>query len=129
MLLSGLFFPLAVNAASGSWTQKTAGGTISTGKQILASRTLTAPAGVPAQAMTTSISWQIQLLSPPPPGLEIKLCTARRCIRLPGLTGRQTVTVPMQAQVPYRFVYSVNSQGQLRPTLNVVSNQLTINYR
>lgn len=121
--------PLAAHAASGAWTQKTAGGSISVGQQILSSRPLTPPAGIPEQATATVISWQVTLLSPPPPGLDIKLCTPQRCVRLPSLRGTQTLTVPLLAHESYRFVYVVNRRGTLTPPLNVVSNQLTVNYR
>lgn len=121
--------PLAANAASGAWTQKTAGGSISVGKQILSSRPLIPPDGIPKQATATVVSWQVTLLSPPPPALEIKLCTPQRCIRLPALRGTQTLTVPLLAHESYRFVYVVNRRGALTPALNVVSNQLTVNYR
>ncbi|MDA6078093.1 flagellar protein FlhE [Edwardsiella anguillarum] len=32
--------------------------------------------------------WQITLLSPAPDGLNLQLCSARRCMALDGLSGR-----------------------------------------
>ncbi|WP_238328384.1 flagellar protein FlhE [Enterobacter sp. R4-368] len=37
--------------------------------------------------------------------------------------------VPLETNGEFRFIYSVNSPGQPRPALNVVRNQLTVNYR
>ncbi|MCZ3383817.1 hypothetical protein O3S68_16155 [Kosakonia sp. SOY2] len=37
--------------------------------------------------------------------------------------------VPLAANGEFRFIYSANSPGQPRPALNVVRNQLTVNYR
>lgn len=128
-LLLCLTFPLAANAVSGSWTQKSAGGLVSVGQQILTSHSLVPSAGISSKAKVISISWKISLLAPPPPGLEIKLCSSQHCIKLPSLSGHKNIKVHLQAYDTYRFIYSVNSLGQLRPALNVVSNQLTINYR
>lgn len=128
-LLLFLILSPAAFAAGGSWTQKGAGGSLSVGNQIMTSRVLSPPAGVSIGSFASSVSWQIQLLSPPPYGLKIKLCTPKRCIRLPGLSGTLTVKEPLEARADYRFIYSVETRGQLRPTLHVISNHLTVNYR
>lgn len=126
MLASLFLFPLETPAASGSWSGTSAGGSVSVGGQILSSRPLNPT--LPAGARLSRISWRISLLSPPPPGLQIKLCSQNRCVLLDSLSGNKQVTTSLTASGPFYFVYSVESRGQLAPALNVIKNQLTINY-
>ncbi|WP_261373147.1 flagellar protein FlhE [Yersinia bercovieri] len=127
MLLSLSIFPLMASAVSGSWSGSAAGGVVSVGGQTLASRPLT-PA-FPPGATLHRIAWRITLLSAAPPGLQIKLCSQKSCILLDSLSGQKSLDTSFTAQGPFYFIYSVESRGQLFPPLNVVSNQLTINYR
>jgi flagellar protein FlhE len=124
-----LLFPLLATAASGAWSQKTAGVVVSVGKQTVTGAALSAPAGLPPSAQASYLVWRIALLTPPPRGLEIKLCNATTCIRLERLSGQKKLTLPLAAHGPFRFVYSVASQGPLNPALHIVSNELTVNYR
>lgn len=119
---------LAAQAMSGSWSASSAGGSVSVGNQILVSRPLSASGALPASAMVTRFAWRIELLSPPPPGLRIKLCTSRVCFPLAGLAGEQRVPIGLSPRETFRFVYSVESRGVLAPALQVVSNRLTLNY-
>ncbi|SFU20173.1 flagellar protein FlhE [Kosakonia arachidis] len=123
------FVILPVAATGGSWTGKSVGGSVSVGQQILTSRPLQAQGPLSRAATITSVVWRIELLSPPPTGLQIKLCAPSFCIPLRDLTGTQQVSVPLSAGNTFRFLYSVNSRGPLMPALQVVSNQLTVNYR
>lgn len=129
ILLALLTLPVAAKTTSGSWSRSSAGGSVSVGKQLLRGRPLISPSSLPPVATVTQFSWRITLLSPPPPGLQIKLCRSDQCFLLPGLAGQKTVTNPLSPAGEFRFIYTVNSLGQLRPALTVVSNQLTINYR
>ncbi|NIY48674.1 flagellar protein FlhE [Cedecea colo] len=129
MVLAALLFPPAAFATGGAWHQKTAGVVISVGKQTMAGAALSAPADLPASAQASLLAWRVTLLTPPPAGLEIKLCSAATCIKLAGLSGRKKLTAPLSARGPFRFVYSVAGRGQLIPALHVVSNELTVNYR
>lgn len=126
MLLPVFLFPLTVSAASGSWSGDSVGGVVSVGNQTLSSRPLNPT--LPSAATPSRISWRISLLSPAPPGLQIKLCSQDRCIALDSLSGQRSVGSALTARGPFFFVYSVQSRGQLMPPLNVVKNQLTINY-
>ncbi|MDR0806654.1 MAG: flagellar protein FlhE [Enterobacteriaceae bacterium] len=99
------------------------------GQQLLVGHTLRSPQKIPRGAMLKQIAWKITLLSPPPTGLEIKLCNQHQCLSLPSLTGHLMLKHAMSPSGDFRFIYFVNRQGQLRPPLNVVSNQLTISYR
>ncbi len=129
MVLTALLFPPAASAAGGAWHQKTAGVVISVGKQTMAGAALSAPADLPASAQASLLAWRVTLLTPPPAGLEIKLCSATTCIKLERLSGQKKLAAPLSARGPFRFVYSVASRGQLIPALHVVSNELTVNYR
>lgn len=124
-----LALPAGAAPSGGSWSDTAAGGSTRTGKQIVRGRALSSPAAIPATAKVTHISWRITLLAPPPPGLEIKLCHRDRCLRLPTLTGQRSITFPLSATGKFRFIYTVNKRGPLRPALNVVNQQLTVNYR
>ncbi|APG19360.1 flagellar protein FlhE [Kosakonia radicincitans] len=127
----GMALVLPANAApsSGSWSDTAAGGSTRTGKQIVRGRALSSPSAIPASAKVTRVSWRITLLAPPPPGLEIKLCRHDRCLRLPSLAGQRSITFPLSATGEFRFIYTVNKRGPLRPALNVVNQQLIVNYR
>ncbi|QCT19021.1 flagellar protein FlhE [Jejubacter calystegiae] len=127
-LICGLL-PQAALAATASWSQTTVGGILNVGNQIMSGRPLTPSVAVPPQATVTRISWRISLLNPPPPGLEIKLCTQARCVKIDALAGQRALPENMRPGDTWRFIYSVNQRGQLRPPLNVVSQQLTVNYR
>lgn len=128
-LLMLFFFPLVACASSGTWTQKSAGGTVSVGNQILTGASLRPPSPLPASAQIRLIAWRIELLSPPPPGLQIKLCSPAKCLLLESLAGRRSIDASFSAAGPFRFIYAVNSRGPLLPALNVVSNQITVNYQ
>lgn len=121
--------PEAFAQTTGAWSASSAGGSVTTGKQVLRGRPLFSPESLSPSAQAVRISWRITLLSPPPPGLMIKLCRIDKCIPLPALSGQRRIDVPLAANGEFRFIYSVNSLGQLQPALNVVRNQLTVNYR
>lgn len=129
VILALLALPVAAQATGGAWSRTSAGGSVSVGKQLLRGRPLFSPSSVPPSATMTRFSWRITLLSPPPPGLQIKLCRSDKCFPLPALAGQRTLDAPFSAAGEFRFIYSVNSLGQLKPALNVVSNQLTVNYQ
>ncbi|HEY3590910.1 MAG TPA: flagellar protein FlhE [Buttiauxella sp.] len=129
MGFTALFFPLVATAASGAWSQKTAGVVVSVGKQTMTGAPLSGPPSLPSSAQVSTLVWRVTLLTPPPPNLEIKFCDATACIRLDRLSGHKKLTSPLAARGPFRFIYSVASQGQLIPALHVVSNEVTINYR
>ena len=120
--------PLATLAAHGAWSGQSAGPRLSAGKQSYAGQPLRPSAPLPPDAVINSISWRITLLTPAPPGLEIKLCSLSACITLNRLAGRQAAPLPFAPGETLRFLYAVNGQGQLRPPVQVVSNQITVNY-
>ncbi|CNI68923.1 flagellar protein FlhE [Yersinia frederiksenii] len=127
MLLPLILLPVVASAVSGSWSGRSTGGAVSVGGQTLASRPLTPL--LPSHAHLSQIAWRIELLSAPPLGLRVKLCSQHKCILLDSLSGRKNVDGELTTQGPFYFIYSVESQGQLLPPLNVVDNQLTIIYR
>ncbi len=124
-----LSLPLLTQASGGSWSRDSGGGVISVGNQIMTGPVLSPSGPVPIAASVSRISWRIRLLNPPPPGLEIKLCTQAQCVKLDALAGQRTLPASMGAGDSFQFVYSVNARGPLRPAVNVVSQHLTVNYR
>jgi flagellar protein FlhE len=126
LLLGAL--PLGALAVEGAWSGKSAGPRLSVGKQSYAGQPLRPAAPLPPKAVIKRISWRIALLSPAPPGLEIKLCSVSACMALDRLAGQQTAPLPFAPGEELRFLYAVNGQGQLRPPVHVVSNQITVNY-
>lgn len=125
-MLSILLLPVAASAVTGSWSGFSVGGSVSVGNQLLSSRRLDVT--LPAEAIVNSLAWRITLLSPAPPGLQVKLCSQDICILLDSLTGHSTVNSLRTMRGPFYFIYSVNGRGQLIPPLSVVKNELTINY-
>ncbi|NDJ55732.1 flagellar protein FlhE [Enterobacteriaceae bacterium 4M9] len=126
-LLLGL--PLLTQASGGSWSRDSGGGVISVGNQIMTGPMLSPSGPVPLTASVSRISWRIRLLNPPPPGLEIKLCTQAQCVKLDALAGHRNLPESMRPGDSFQFMYSVNARGPLRPAVNVVSQHLTVNYR
>lgn len=120
---------LQAKAGTNSWSTQGSGGVVSVGGQTLSGRTLYAPLQLPSAARVKSIAWRIKLLSPPPLGLQIKLCNEVKCLKLPALSGVLHITSSLAAAGPFKFIYWVDSQGRLTPALSVVNNQLTINYQ
>lgn len=127
LLLAASLSSQAASVAYGSWSSFSVGGTVSVGNQPLSSRPL-APLLPPAAAINR-VAWRITLLSPAPPALTIKLCSQDKCIYLESLAGQKNVGALLPAHGPFHFVYTVNHQGQLIPPLNVVKNQLTIDWK
>ncbi|QNQ21563.1 flagellar protein FlhE [Kosakonia sp. SMBL-WEM22] len=129
LLMSLLLALPAAASQQGAWSATSAGGSVSIGKQVLRSRPLHAPDAIPSSANITRIAWRITLLTPPPSGLQVKLCRIDKCLLLPALAGTLSVKIPLAAKGEFRFIYSINRAGQLQSPLNVLRNQLTVNYR
>lgn len=129
VMLAGVALSAAASGGSGSWSGSSVGGRVSVGQQTLVSRPISPAAPLPATAILRSLTWRITLLNrPPPPGLQIKLCAQAACFPLPGLSGTLQLSTPHPANTVFHFIYSVNSRGPLMPALQVVSNQLNVNY-
>ncbi|URQ60866.1 flagellar protein FlhE [Pantoea alhagi] len=113
----------------GSWSGAAAGPLLSVGKQTYVGEPLRPAVSIPANAALRRISWRISLLSPSPTGLKIKLCSMTACILLDRLTGQKATPLPFSPGDELRFIYVVNTNGQLKPPVRVVSHQVTINYQ
>lgn len=120
--------PLTALAAHGAWSGTAAGPQLSVGKQTYTGAALRPATRLPPDAALSRISWRITLLLPPPPGLEIKLCSVTACIRLDRLAGQKAAPLPFSPGEELRFIYAVDAPGQLKPPVRVVNNQITINY-
>lgn len=131
MLIAALLAsaPASALAAHGAWSGKVAGPQLSVGKQSYAGPPLRPAAPLPQNAVISRIDWRITLLSSAPPGLEIKLCGVSACVTLDRLAGQRVAPLPFAPGEALRFIYAVNAYGQLRPPVQVVSSQVTVNYR
>ena len=120
--------PLAL-ANAGSWNSQSFGGTLMHGQQWMKSKPVAPAAALPKRAVATRISWKITADGMPPPGFKIKLCSSRRCLTLPSLSGDITPPGSIPAEGPWRFEYYSAARGPLLPVLTILSNQLSVQYR
>ena len=127
-MLAGVALSALASSGNGSWSGSSVGGRVSVGHQTLVSRPISPAAPLPAAATISTLTWRITLLNRPPPGLLIKLCARSACFPLQGLSGTLQLSTPHSANNVFHFIYSVNSRGPLMPALQVVSNQLSVNY-
>ncbi|TCV95535.1 flagellar protein FlhE [Biostraticola tofi] len=116
-------------AAGGSWSATGHGGELGVGNQAMTTQPLSAPAGHVGGARVVSYSWDVQLFTTPEASVRVDLCSAQRCTRLSGLSGRASHLAGDGAEGPFRFIYRVETHGRLMPPLQILSNQLTVNYR
>ncbi|ELP5717504.1 flagellar protein FlhE [Enterobacter asburiae] len=123
-----LILPLATQASGGSWSQKASGPAISIGMQPEYGTPLSPSSSLPIQAQVTDISWYIALLTPASGKLKIELCSQQQCLQLDQLSGRQTLPSGIAAHGPFTFRYTLIERGLIRPPLQVLNQQLTVNY-
>lgn len=123
-----LVSPLAV-AADGSWSSSSFGGTMTLGQQVLKSKPVQSPSPLPAGAVASRVHWKIKTHGLTPVGFRIRLCSAARCLTLPGVVGEMTLPAGMPAGGPFRFEYYSVAGGRLDAPLTVLSNQVTVSYR
>jgi flagellar protein FlhE len=128
--LAGLLWalPLFVQAAgSGAWQASSMGITLVNRGQAASSRPL-APSQ-PVNGLMTVVAWRYELIGPTPAGLVVRLCSQTRCVQLDGQSGTTVGFDGVPAIEPMRFVWEVPGGGRLFPALNVLSNQVIVNYR
>lgn len=127
--LALLLCPLLAQATPGSWSVSVGGGAaLSRGGQTIRSAPLTPSGAIPPGAQLRRYQWQIRLLSPPPADLILRLCSAGRCVPLPALRGTGDALRAAPASGPFYFEYTVRTPSRLLPPVQVVSQQLTVNY-
>ncbi|CNE34422.1 flagellar protein FlhE [Yersinia nurmii] len=117
-------------SASGSWVADDIGVT-QTLRGVPTSSPVLRPTTpyVTADHRIVSVSWRIQLLSAAPNGLQMKLCSPSRCIDLNGGSGISRGLAGESATSPLTFVYMIQGQGRVNPPLQVMSNQVIVNYQ
>lgn len=123
-----LVSPLAM-AADGSWSASSFGGTMTRGQVVLKSKPVQSPSPLPAGAAASRVHWKIQTNGLTPAGFRIRLCSATRCLTLPGFTGELPLPAGMPAGGPFRFEYYSLAGGRLDTPLTVLKNQVTVSYR
>ena len=99
-----LVSPLAM-AADGSWSASSFGGTMTRGQVVLKSKPVQSPSPLPAGAVASRVHWKIQTNGLTPAGFRIRLCSATRCLTLPGFAGELPLPAGMPAGGPFRFEY------------------------
>lgn len=123
-----LVSPLAM-AADGSWSASSFGGTMTRGQVVLKSKPVQSPSSLPAGAVASRVHWKIQTSGLTPAGFRIRLCSATRCLTLPGFAGELPLPAGMPAGGPFRFEYYSVAGGRLDTPLTVLKNQVTVSYR
>ncbi|MEO3991864.1 flagellar protein FlhE [Pseudocitrobacter cyperus] len=128
--LAGLLLvsPLSL-AADGSWSNHSFGGTLTHGKQVLKSKPVQSPSPLPSGAVASRVYWAIATTGYTPDGFRIRLCSATRCLPLPGFNGEMPLPAGFPAAGPFRFEYHSMGGGRLDSPMTILRNQLTISYR
>lgn len=119
--------PLAI-AADGSWSNQSFGGTITRENQTLKSKPVQSPSPLSPGTVATRVYWKINTSGPTPAGFRIRLCSAMRCLKLPGLAGEMALFADIPAGGPFRFEYASPKGGTFNFPLTVMSNQMTVSY-
>lgn len=120
--------PLAT-AADGAWSSQGFGGTLTGGQHVLKSKPLRSPSPLPAGAQASRVNWKVSTNGLTPTGFRLRLCSASRCLVLPGAAGEMPLPAGISAEGPFHFEYYVNAGGRLDSPLTVLSNQITVSYR
>ncbi|HDL7537067.1 TPA: flagellar protein FlhE [Yersinia enterocolitica] len=132
-VLVGLFSIgiLPLNAmASGSWVAENIGVTQSFRGVAISAKPLQSPVALAQEnARIVSISWRYQLMSAAPDGLQVKLCTPSRCMPLEGGSGLSRGLAGEAAATQLTFIYFIAGKGRINPPLQVINNQVIVNYR
>ncbi|WP_145577331.1 flagellar protein FlhE [Yersinia mollaretii] len=128
-LLSVSVLPLSA-LASGSWVADDIGVTQSARGVATSAKPLQSPVVlVQENARIVSVGWRYQLMSAAPEGLQVKLCTPTRCMSLEGGSGQSRGLAGEAAATQLTFVYFIAGKGRVNPPLQVINNQVLVNYR
>lgn len=123
-----LLVPLLAQAASGgAWQASGSGATLSLRGQIVASAPL--QAAEPVHGVMTQVYWRYQLTGATPKDLQVSLCSATRCVGLDRQNGSTTGFSGVPASESLRFVWQITGQGRVFPAMQVLSNQVVVNYQ
>lgn len=117
-------------AASGTWVSDDIGVTQSSRGVATSAKPLHSPVALAQEnARIVSVGWRYQLMSAAPDGLQVKLCTPTRCMPLEGGSGQSRGLAGEPAATQLTFVYFIAGKGRVNPPLQVISNQVLVNYR
>lgn len=134
LLTTVMLCALPCLAVSGSWSDSQMGVTLQNRGVIATSSALNPPAHAPVNLTSsttiTTLSWSYKLMSPPPEGLQVKLCTAsNHCVNIDGGNGQTRSFYGQSAQTSFRFMFYIAGKGVVYPPLRVLSNQVLVNYQ
>lgn len=128
-LLSVCLLPLNA-VASGSWVADDIGVTQGLRGVATSAKPLQSPTALSLDnARIVSVGWRYQLMSAAPDGLQVKLCTPTRCMPLEGGSGQSRGLAGEAAATQLTFVYFMAGKGRVNPQLQVINNQVMVNYR
>lgn len=111
---------------SATWQASALGAALS--RRDLLAESAPLSAAEPVRGIMTLVTWRYLLSAPPPPGLQVQLCAVNRCVRLDGQSGSTQGFNGIAAKEALRFVWQVPGNGALVPVMQVLSNQLIVNY-
>ncbi|MEI7346207.1 flagellar protein FlhE [Dickeya chrysanthemi] len=118
-------------AQQGGWNANLSGPSFEYKGMLASSPALLPPSGfgiTTAQSVTV-IYWRYQLKSPAPVDLAVKLCAANRCVNLDGASGQTYGLQGVPANSEFRMVFYVPGSGRMDTSVEVVSNEIAVNYK
>ncbi|MTD25627.1 flagellar protein FlhE [Erwinia sorbitola] len=114
-------------AADGGWHSSATGPALSNRGVQASSRPLSAPETV--AGTITEVVWRYTLSTPAPAGLQVRLCSESRCVPIEGASGSTRGLTNVAAGETLRFIYQVEGKGRVFPVMQVVSNEVMVNYQ
>ncbi|AJC66850.1 MULTISPECIES: flagellar protein FlhE [Dickeya] len=120
-----------VYAQQGGWNVSLAGPSFQYKGMLASSPAFLPPSGlgVTAAQSVTVVYWLYQLKSPAPIDLAVKLCAANRCINLDGASGQTYGLQGIPANSEFRMLFYVPGSGRMATSVDVVSNEISVNYK
>ncbi|WP_227983199.1 flagellar protein FlhE [Dickeya poaceiphila] len=122
---------LSAHAQEGGWNASLSGPSFQYKGILASSPGLLPPSGlgVTATQSVTIIYWRYQLKSPAPIDLAVKLCAINRCVNLDGASGQTYGLQGIPADSEFRMLFYVPGSGRMGTSVEVVSNEISVNYR
>lgn len=80
-------------------------------------------------AKITRVYWRYQLAMSIPRGLQVGLCAASRCVKLPGGAGGTEAFAGVEADSAFTFSLFLPGTGPIKPPVRMLKTQVIVNYR
>ncbi|WP_071604093.1 MULTISPECIES: flagellar protein FlhE [Dickeya] len=121
----------SVHAQQGGWSASVSGPSFQY-RGMQASSPALLPAAslqVSADNVVTVIYWRYQLASAAPIDLTVKLCALNRCVNLDSASGQTSGLQGIPANSEFRMMFYVPGTGRISASVDVVSSEISVNYR